>query len=252
MSNQTLKFFGNQADYNKSDINNSCYFKKDGVLVIIDCGKGVCKAIKENGIAKDVKQVYQIITHYNQKHTKDMVQLFDYFNDELKIKPNLLNTISINPEEIAKLGLKEGRDFNFVEPLSKSFKWLNVLLVPNTKNTNACGLEINIDDKKIFLSADCKDIPFDITGYDEYYLDCSEIENKNFMDLDKIKELIKKNKIKKQNLFLMHIESQNMINKAKLEGFKVVDTKVVKEKLATKAPIQRKVAKPIKQTEKAN
>lgn len=227
---QTLKFLGRGSAFNKSEVNNCAYFKKGSVLVIIDCGNGVLDAIKKSGIMKGVKKVYQIITHCHNDHVADLPAFFDYCNDELKIKPNLLNTISLQGGKVEKLGLKEGRDFKFVEPLSKNFKWVNVLLVPHAKDMDTCALEINFDNKKIFYSSDCSNIPFDIPNYDEYYLDCSESGNKIHMDIKKVKEIIKKNKIKKQQVFLMHIESQRMLDIAKEEGLKVVETVVSPER----------------------
>lgn len=227
---QTLKFLGRGSAYNKSEVNNCAYFKKGSVLVVIDCGNGVLNAIKRSGIMKGVKKVYQIVTHFHDDHVADLPAFFDYCNDELKIKPNLLNTISLEGSKVEKLGLKEGRDFNFVEPLSKNFKWVNVLLVPHAKNMDTIALEINFNNKKIFYSSDCSNIPFDIPNYDEYYLDCSESGNKLHMDINKVKEIIKKNKIKKQQVFLMHIESQRTLEIAREEGLKVVEPVVSPER----------------------
>ena len=50
------------------------------------------------------------------------------------------------------------------------------------------------------------------------------------MDIKKVKEIIKKNKIKKQQVFLMHMESQRMLEIAREEGLKVVETVVAPEK----------------------
>lgn len=227
---QTLKFLGRGSAFNKSEVNNCAYFKKGSVLVVIDCGNGVLNAIKRSGIMKGVKKVYQIVTHFHDDHVADLPAFFDYCNDELKIKPNLLNTISLEGGKAIKLGLKEGRDFNFVEPLSKNFKWVNVLLVPHAKNMDTIALEINFNNKKIFYSSDCSNIPFDIPNYDEYYLDCSESGNKLHMDINKVKEIIKKNKIKKQQVFLMHIESQRTLEIAREEGLKVVEPVVSPER----------------------
>ena len=227
---QTLKFLGRGSAFNKTEVNNSAYFKKGSVLVLIDCGNGVLDAIKRSDIMKGVKKVYQIVTHCHNDHVADLPAFFDYCNDELKIKPYLLNTISLQGGKVEKLGLKEGRDFNFVEPLSKNFKWVNVLLVPHAKDMDSCALEINFNNKKIFYSGDCSNIPFDIPNYDEYYLDCSESGNKLHMDIKKVKEIIKKNKIKKQQVFLMHMESQRMLEIAREEGLKVVETVVAPEK----------------------
>lgn len=227
---QTLKFLGRGSAFNKAEVNNSAYFKKGDVLVLIDCGNGVLDAIKRAGIMKGVKKVYTIITHFHNDHVAELPAFFDYCNDELKIKPFLLNTISLSGGKIEKLGLKEGRDFKYVEPLSKNFKWVNVLLVPHAKNMETCALEINFNNKKIFYSSDCSNIPFEISNYDEYYLDCSESGNKLHMDINKIKQIIKKNKIKKQQIFLMHMESQRMLDIAREEGLKVVETVVEPEK----------------------
>ena len=226
---QTLKFIGRGSAFNNKEINNSAYFEKDGVFVLIDCGKGVADAIINNNLLKDVKQVYVVITHTHNDHVADLPKFLDYCNDILKIKPNILQTISIENDAFEKLGLKEGRDFKFVEPISKNFKWINTLLVPHAKQVDTCALEIYFDGKKIFYSSDCKNIPFQIEGYDEYYLDCSENNPENHMDIEKIKEIIKKNKIKKQQVFLMHIESQRTIDMAREEGLEVVETIVTPE-----------------------
>ena len=73
----------------------------------------------------------------------------------------------------------------------------------------------------IFYAGDCKDIPFNIQGYDEYYFDFAEKESEYFLGPDGIKRLVKKNKIRKNKLWLVHFMSARSLELAQKAGIQI-------------------------------
>lgn len=244
---QTLKFVGRGSAFNKTEPNNCAFYKKDGILFIIDCGEGALEGLVKAKAFDKVKHVYQIITHMHNDHVAELGKTFAYCNQVLGIKPNLINSLSIDLKKLAKHGIKEDKDFKRVEPIVNNYKWVNFLLVPHAKNMDSCALELYLDGKKIFYSGDCSNIPFAIDGYDEYYLDCSESKNPLHMDIARIKQIIEKNKIKKQRVFLMHIESARTLALASQNELNVVET--VMENGRVKTVVKKK---PLSQTKEGS
>lgn len=240
---QTLKFLISESAGNKSVNNKSCYFKKDGTMILINCGKGVATALKKSRILKGVKEVFQVLTHDSLDHLHDIKPVFDLIKAETGSLPKLIDSISFKKDKLKKIGVDEGRDYVSVEPLKSNFNWINFLAVPHSDKSLSCPIELYLDNKKIFYAGDCGNIPFSIENYDEYYVDFADKESEFFMYPEKIKKLAKKNKIRKDKLWVVHLMNARALEIAQMAGMQVASEE--KRKFKTLAKISPKPTKEI-------
>ncbi|MDD4686146.1 MAG: hypothetical protein PHI76_02540 [Clostridia bacterium] len=225
---QTLKFLVSNVKGDKATNDKSCYFKKDGVLIFINCGRGVLDAVKKSILLKDVKEVYQILTHDSNDHIFDIKDFFEYVKTETGKKPILIDSISYKRNKLAKAGLKEDRDYESVNPLKNNFNWINFLAFPHSDKSLSCPIELVLNDKKIFYAGDCNNIPFSIEGYDEYYFDFADKESEYFMNIEGIKKVVKKNKIRKDKLWVVHLISLKAFEMAQRAGMQIATEEKLK------------------------
>ena len=242
---QTLKFLISETAGTKSVNNKSCYYKKDGVLIIINCGKGVANAVKKSGVLKDVKEVYQVLTHDSMDHIYDIKPFFEYVKAETGSLPKLIDSISYKKNKLKKLGIKDGDDYISVEPLKNNFNWINFLVVPHSDKSISCPIELYLNNKKIFYAGDCGAIPFSIENYNEYYVDFADKQSEYFMYPEKIKELARKNKIRKDKLWVVHLRNVRAMEIAQMAGMQVA--KEEKRKFATLSKMPKKLKKEVSQ-----
>lgn len=218
---QTLKFLISEATGNKAINNKSCYFKKDGVLIFINCGKGVANAVKKSGVLKGVKEVFQVLTHDSIDHMHDLKPFFEYVKAQTGTLPKLIESVSFKKNKLKKLGIKDGDDYITVEPLKNNFNWINFLVVPHSDKSLSCPIELYLNNKKIFYAGDCGNIPFSIENYNEYYFDFADKASEYFMYPEKIKELARKNKIRKDRLWVVHLRNARALEIAQMAGMQV-------------------------------
>ena len=252
---QTLKFLESKVNGKKMINDKSCYYKKDGIMIMINCGNGVASAVKTSGVLKNVKQVYQILTHDSIDHTHDLKEFFAYAKGETGNTPILIESISFNKKTLLKKrGIKEDVDCEVLEPLKAGFNWINFLAVPHSDKSMSCPVELFLNNKKIFYAGDCNNIPFSIQNYSEYYFDFADKESEYFLGPDGIKRIVKKNKIRKNKLWLVHFVNENALRMAQKAGLQVAKeeiakfTKVSAIKAATKTRAKTTQTKATKST----
>lgn len=217
---QTLKFLVGREYNGQINSNKSCYFIRKNVLFLINCGKGVVDAMRRKHTLNNIKDVYIVVTNSSKEHLADLKKLFFVLKNK-NITPKLIESISVNKKLIKRMGLKEQEDFVYLEPLQNNVKWINFLATPHTNMNFSCPVELYLDDKKIFYGGDCASIPFSIEGYDEYYFDFGELNNEYALDPKKIERIIKKNKIKKHQLWLVHLQNLRALQVAQKIGMQV-------------------------------
>lgn len=224
---QTLKFLVGREREGAVNNNKSCYIIKNGVMIIINCGKGVVDALKRTGVMKGVKEVYQIVTHSSKEHLYDLKKFFMVLKAN-GITPKLVNSVSLDNALIKKMGLVDGDDYQTLEPLKDNCNWVNFLVTPHKDKSMSCPIELNIDGKKIFYGGDCGVIPFSIEGYDEYYFDFAEKSDEFHMDITKIKKLSQKYKIRKSQMWLVHLTNMAALQMAERIGMNVAEEEQAK------------------------
>lgn len=247
---QTLKFLvGRQFD-GQVNSNKSCYFIKNNAMFLINCGHGVVDAMRRTHVLDGITEVYIVITNSSKSHLYDL-RKFLFVLKNKKIKPKLIESISLDKNILKKLGLMEDDDYQLLEPLKNNIKWINFLAVPHKNKKFSCPIEIILDGKKIFYGGDAYNIPFAIAQYDEYYFDFSDKKDEYALDVDKIKNIIKKNKIKRNKLWLVHLQNVQALEIARKIGMQVAQEE---ERKFTRITTSKKpiIKKPIMTNYKQN
>ena len=102
-------------------------------------------------------------------------------------------------------------------------------IVLHVKEFKSYSYTINLDDdKKIYYSGDCKEIESELIeinngSYNQVYLESCLNENAVHMCIDYLDEMISKDKTIRDRIYIMHIDSLDLIEKVKEYGFKVVE-----------------------------
>lgn len=254
---QTLKFLVGREYNGQVNSNKSCYFIKKGTMILLNCGKGVVDAMRRTHALNGVKDVYIVITLSNKEHLYDLKKFLEVLK-RAGIKPKILESISLDKNLLKKMKLTEDEDYQLLEPLQNNVKWINFLAVPHTNKKLSCPVELYLDDKKIFYGGDCGIIPFSIQNYDEYYFDFGDKEDEYHLDVNDVKSLVKKNKIKKKQLWLVHLQNLQALQAAQKIGMQVAEeeqkkfTKPVKKQAPANAPkpAQKTIQKQTKENSK--
>lgn len=228
-----LKFLGRGSAFNVKEGNTSAYIKQDDMLLLIDCGESIFQKILEKNLLDDVKEVNVLITHFHSDHCGSLSSLIMYCFYCKRIKPNVyfpeeyqlrtfLDCTGCKLNElynILDLSLLKERYEIGITPL----KTLHVKEIPSYAyvlfNNNIPTLYTgdttgNRNMKKILES----------NGI--VYTDCclSDYEGNVHTSLRKLCELVPKEY--RNKVYCMHIDCDELINKAKTEGFNVVEVDI--------------------------
>ena len=244
---QTLKFLVGREHEGQVNNNKSCYFVKNGTMILVNCGKGVVDAMKRTKALVGVKDVFIVITLSNKEHLYDLKKFIEVLK-RAGIKPKIIESISLDKSLIKKMKINEDDDYQLLEPLQNNVKWINFLAVPHTNKKLSCPVELYLDDKKIFYGGDCGIIPFSIENYDEYYFDFGDMKEEYYLDVEDIKKLVKKNKIKKQQLWLVHLQNMQALQNAQKIGMRIAQEEERKLTQIAKKRTTKTITKSTSQT----
>lgn len=227
-----LMFLGRGSGY-QYEGNTSAFFKRNGTLLLIDCGETVFKRILEKGLTEDVERVYVLITHMHSDHIGSLGGLIGYCHWKYKIvttvyfpQPDKLITY------LELLGLKSGDDFTVENPDFKRNDGLNLRISPikteHTKKLDAYSYTLLFDEgNDIFYSGDtCKTsidiIPFLQSGGLVYHDTClNDCENNPHTSLRALSERVPQKY--REQVFCMHIDGNNFADRAQKLGFHTVE-----------------------------
>lgn len=225
-----LNFLGRGSAFNVKEGNNCAYIKNDSQLLLIDCGEGIFERIISKGILDGINNVNVIITHIHSDHSGSLSSLLYYcyyikhITVEVYFPDNHLRDL------LKMLGNVENRDyiFNKLEK-EKSIHIGSVKVQPvkvNHSNEFTCyGYIIGLGNKKIWYSGDCRGVSDIVNKYDfdEIYQDTclGDYEGNVHTSLRVLCESIPRDK--RKNVYCMQIDCDELIEKAKEEGFNVVE-----------------------------
>lgn len=226
---QTLKFLGRGSAFNIKEGNTSAYFIYKERLFLIDCGENIFERIINNDLLKNIKQVQVFITHLNSDHVGSLSSLI-YYCYYIKKIPVQVNYPSPELRQLLELnGNKEECDYLLCDEANFDDGYVNFTYskVPHIKGIKCYSLLINIYGKTIYYSGDSNNIPLGIIEsmnlIDEIYQDTclADYDGNVHLSLRKLCELIPKEY--RHKVYCMHIDSPELIEKAKTEGFNIVE-----------------------------
>ena len=229
-----LNFLGRGSAFNVKEGNNSAYIKINDKLLLLDCGESIFERIVNKNLLNGVKDIHVLITHMYSDHVGSLSSLIYYCYCIKHIVANVYFPFP-NSElcDLLKIqGHTEGQDYkskyldidtnNFYE-----FGNIKPVKVKHTKTLNCYGYLIYIGTKLIWFSGDCSSVSDVINKYtiDEFYQDTclADYEGNVHTSLKKLCKTIPKDK--RDKIYCMHIDCIELIDKAKDEGFNVVEIK---------------------------
>lgn len=242
-----LKFLGRGSAFNIKEGNTSAYIKDNGVLFLIDCGSNIFERILKSNILEGVEDVYVAITHPHPDHVGSLGDFIFYCYYKLGITVNLYE-IDDNLGAMLYLGGVSNQLINnFDGNIPKIGLKLNHIEADHQKifelkpssgvNSNGIMLEyenmffcysfiIEYNGKKAFYSGDCSTVDFKKIGeIDIYYIETCSVdykENVHYYIENLYKDCILNN-IELSTVRCMHVDSDEVIERAKQIGFYVVE-----------------------------
>jgi ribonuclease BN (tRNA processing enzyme) len=228
-----LNFLGRGSGYNVNEGNTCAYIKNDDTLLLIDCGESVFEKIIKKDLINGIKNVYILITHMHSDHVgslgsfvgycywKSNITSNVYFHEKQKIGEFLKFTGAVEGQSFLMHGTENQR----IDSLGITF---NSRLTKHSKTINTYSYLLNFDyGNDIFYSGDTYEtnidiIPFLETGNLIYHDTCLN-DNKDNVHTS-LRVLCDKIPYKyRKQVYCIHIDGENFIEKAKDEGFNVAE-----------------------------
>lgn len=253
---EKLKFIGRGSAFNVDELNNSAYIKKDGVMLLIDCGESIAREIIKKNLLYGVEKLYIMITHFHPDHAGSLGTLIFHCKYNLNMIPTIYYP---DPEALRGFLMYQGLihlddylyiDFDCHMPkeltesldiksifkttadhdkISKVEKLMREDLLVDAKTKDifkayAYVLKSN-DDSMIYYSGDNCNIP--TTSFLErcgaIYQDTTLADYSGNIHLS-LRELCEKVPEElRHKVYCMHINSKKLIEEAKAKGFNVVE-----------------------------
>ncbi|BAH05488.1 MBL fold metallo-hydrolase [Clostridium kluyveri] len=226
----TLNFLGRGSAFNIKEGNNSAYIKENNKLILLDCGESVFEKIVSKNLLEDIRDVHVLITHLDSDHVGSLSSLIYYTRYIKQIVSNVYFPDSDLYNLLKIQGHMEGQDyrFNYIDidtNTSSEFGNIRPIKVEHIETLNCFGYLLYVKGKLIWYSGDCKNVSNIINEYeiDEFYQDTclADYEGNIHTSLRILCETIPKHK--RSKIYCMHIDCEELIKKAKHEGFNVVE-----------------------------
>jgi len=227
-----LKFLGRGSGYNVIEGNTSAFLKRNDTLLLIDCGESIFEKIIKSDLINGIKNVHVLITHMHSDHIGSLGSFVGYCYWKSKIKTNIYFYEKEKIGEFLKLtGAVEGESFVLHDTIQKRIEALNLTffssLTKHAKMVNTYSFLLEFDyENDIFYSGDTYETNFDVIPYLKegnliYHDTClNDCEGNVHTSLRVLCERIPQ-EYRKQ-IYCIHIDGENFIEKANEEGFNVV------------------------------
>lgn len=224
-----LKFLGRGSAFNVKEGNNCAYFKVKSDLYLLDCGCGAFEGILDRQLLENLDSVNVFITHTHSDHIANLSDLIYYCYYIKKLEINVCAPDDCIKRILELEGHREGIEYNFkllnVQE-NNSVKDISIkpIQVSHYKTLISFGYLINSEGRLIWFSGDCNEVSDVIEKYkiDEFYQDTclADFEGNPHTCLRVLDECIPMDE--RRNIYCMHIDSIDLIEKAEALGFNVV------------------------------
>ncbi|MFA2720588.1 MBL fold metallo-hydrolase [Bacillus paranthracis] len=235
-----LKFIGIGSAFNTKLGNNGAFIKYDDMLFMIDCGSSTFERIQKAGLLEGVNHVNVLMTHTHPDHVGSLGDLifYGYYSMGEEMYPNVtvFTPYDLKIRHLLSMtGVKEETyqlcQFDSTAGIHYGDFHMNfeAVSVSHVKELDCFGYLINYNDKLIYYSGDCNDIPtyilqsFDKGEIDLFYQDTckADYEGNVHLSLRKLNDLIWVNR---DRVYCMHLDKKFDVNEAKELGFNVVES----------------------------
>lgn len=231
-----LKFLGRGSAFNVKEGNTSAYVINESEMLLFDCGEDVFHKIVKNNLLDNISNLTVFISHNNSDHCASLSSLIFYcfYKKGLKITVTTGQENKTNLKNILKLfgNTKQQYFINSIGNIGnrKPIKDLfvdNAIKVKHIDGMDCYGLSFKYKGKVIYYSGGSNSIPeyviSRINDIDYIYQDTclADYEGNVHLSLRKLCELIPIEH--RHKVWCMHLDCDELIEKAKTEGFNVVE-----------------------------
>lgn len=244
-----LRFSGRGGAFNTKEGNNSAFIKREGHLILFDCGSSTFKSLLQEGVLEGVNKIDIFITHTHPDHVGSLGDLifFAYYalSEQEKIVTVYAHPRTKTNKLLDLMGVTT-EYYNYVPKrhLNWQLKPNNTILMVNDKsmyvlsfhvkhhrNLYSSGFLIMFDNKVVIYGGDSNElshfekglIEYPIPYVDEIYKDVTmtDYPNSPHLSYTQLKEYfpIVEDRSK---VYCMHLDNNFDEQLAIQEGFKVV------------------------------
>jgi hypothetical protein len=222
-----LKFIGRGSAFNVKEGNTSAYYINDKHLILIDCGESIFERIINMNLLDGIEKVSVIITHLNSDHVGSLSSLIYYCYYIKKFKPIILFPTKDLSTLLKLMGHKN--EFRYWESYRELDKNIAVRFFQTTHidGMDCYSILLKIDKQLIFYSGDSNDLrhyqALNFINANYIYQDISlaDYEGNVHLSLKRLCESVPKEY--RNKVYCMHLDCDDLIDVARLEGFNVVE-----------------------------
>ncbi|MFT8320151.1 MAG: MBL fold metallo-hydrolase [Bacillus sp. (in: firmicutes)] len=234
-----LQFIGCGSAFHTQLGNNAACIKKGKSLFLIDCGSSTFERMQRSGLLQGVEQVFVLLTHTHPDHVGSLGDLifYGYYSLGKLAEPTVTvlapDGLSIQPL-LKGMGVEENTYelFSFKNQgeicCNDFFIQYEAIPVTHVKTLNCFGYILHFENKTIYYSGDCNDIPLTILqrlhkgDFSYFYQDtCKADYNGNVhLSLNKLNKLVKQEV--REKVYCMHLDESFKKEEAEKLGFHVV------------------------------
>lgn len=237
-----LQFFGCGSAFNTKLGNNNAFIKQGLELFMIDCGSTNFSRMIQHNILNGIKKITILQTHLHADHVGSLGDLVGYAYNVMEPKLKAKVTIVCDKELtndihliLKKVGIAADQ-YTIVE-INQEDKFENIFgisliksyKVQHVPHLNCFAYLMKINDKVVYYSGDCNQIPNDVLTkmlagqIDLFYQDTSkaDFEGNVHLSLRQLAELIPSEL--RHKVSCMHLDELFSKDEAKQLGFNVVE-----------------------------
>lgn len=232
-----LNFLGRGAAFNQEEGNNSAYFTSDNQLFLIDCGENIFERIIQINLFEDIEAVNLVVTHTHSDHIGSLGSLILYCFYELHIPLNIIMSEKTKHladiDGILKIFGCNNSMYSYIDEGNfdnkyHAFQNIRYIETSHCNELNCYGILFTTKDGILYYSGDTNEtniIESLISSgqpIDKIYVDTTtaDFPGNVHLNINILAKLIP-DKLKK-NVYCMHINNDECIEKAKRIGFNVV------------------------------
>ncbi len=234
-----LNFIGCGSAFNTDLGNNGAFIKKNDVLFLIDCGSSTFGRIMQSNLLDDVERTSVLMTHTHADHIGSLgdLILYGYYSmgELAEANVHVFAPYNLKIRHLLKMMGVEESTYNLTQfDNTAGFHYgdfhINFEAIPveHVKDIDCFGYIIRYENKTIYYSGDCNEIPEKILErqnngiFDLFYQDTckADYEGNVHLSLRKLDELIGSEV--RDNVYCMHLDGGFDTDEAKALGFNVV------------------------------
>lgn len=110
-----FNFIGRGSAFNEKEHSNSAFYKKNGKMILIDCGEDIFKQILKKDLLNGVHDILILITHMHSDHIGSLSSLLFYLKYKRGIIANVYFPNKYELEEYLRMNGNLSSEYNYYD-----------------------------------------------------------------------------------------------------------------------------------------